>query len=52
MKPKDKMDRTLTGFAFSSPEEVLDTVYLFSVKDCPLYLLSSLLLIVSLVLQP
>lgn len=46
------MDRTLTGFAFSSPKEVLDTVCVFSVKDSLLYLLSSLLLIVSLVLQP
>lgn len=46
------MDRTLTGFVFSSPEEVLDTVGLISVKDCLLYLLSSLLLTVSLFLQP
>lgn len=45
------MDGTLTGFAFPSSKEVWNTVCVFNVNECRLYFFSSLLSIVSAVLQ-
>lgn len=45
------MDGRLTGFAFPSSKEVWNTVCVLNVNECLLYFSSSLLSIVSVVLQ-
>lgn len=45
------MGGTLAGFAFPSSKEVWNTVCVFNVNECRLYFSSSLLSIVSVVLQ-